>query len=188
MINIRTCKKCNIEKTLEDNFYFRNDSNTYRHKCIKCSIARCRSYYEENSDKLKLMNKEHKANNKEHYREYNKKYQPEWVKNNPDKVKAKRDRYRSTEKSTITERNYYLNHKKEYLAMTNKRRAKKLSATPKWVNFNEIETIYKNCPEGHEVDHIIPLQGKNVSGLHVPWNLQYLTISENRSKGNKVKE
>lgn len=34
----------------------------------------------------------------------------------------------------------------------------------------------------HEVDHIIPLRGRNVSGLHIPINLQILTITENRQK------
>ena len=64
-------------------------------------------------------------------------------------------------------------------------RANKLDATPCWVDIEEIKKIYANCPDDYEVDHIVPLKGKNVRGLHVPWNLQYLTIKENRKKYNK---
>lgn len=45
--------------------------------------------------------------------------------------------------------------------------------------------FYGNCPEGMEGDHIIPLLGRKVSGLHVRWNLQYLTRPENTSKNNR---
>lgn len=67
-----------------------------------------------------------------------------------------------------------------------KRRANKLNATPKWADLQRIKEIYDNCPEGYHVDHIIPLQGYNVCGLHVETNLQYLTEKENLSKGNKL--
>lgn len=56
---------------------------------------------------------------------------------------------------------------------------------PKWADVEAIKSIYINRPKGYHVDHIIPLQGKNVSGLHVHNNLQYLSPTENISKGNK---
>jgi 5-methylcytosine-specific restriction endonuclease McrA len=49
---------------------------------------------------------------------------------------------------------------------------------------HEIRAIYAACPDGSEVDHIVPLRGRLVCGLHVPWNLQYLTSDKNRRKGN----
>lgn len=54
----------------------------------------------------------------------------------------------------------------------------------------EVQGMYDFCKifKGFEVDHIIPLNGKSVSGLHVLGNLQVLPISVNRSKGNKFKE
>lgn len=56
--------------------------------------------------------------------------------------------------------------------------------TPQWSDLDAINNFYTNCPKGYEVDHIIPLRGKVVSGLHVLNNLQYLTIEQNRNKNN----
>lgn len=66
------------------------------------------------------------------------------------------------------------------------RRARELQATPPWANLNKIKEIYNNCPEGYHVDHIYPLNGKNICGLHVENNLQYLSAKENMQKGNRV--
>ena len=54
-----------------------------------------------------------------------------------------------------------------------------------WTNLEEISEFYSKCPIGYHVDHIIPLQNVNVSGLHVLDNLQYLTALENIQKSNK---
>lgn len=62
----------------------------------------------------------------------------------------------------------------------------KLKAMPKWVNKQELRTLYENCPVGFHVDHIIPLKNSLVCGLHVPWNLQYLSASENLKKHNHI--
>ena len=51
--------------------------------------------------------------------------------------------------------------------------------------YREAKRLFKETGIPHHVDHIIPLQGKYVSGLHVPTNLQILTASENSTKGNR---
>lgn len=71
-----------------------------------------------------------------------------------------------------------------YRAMLANRRTRLRNATPIWANKKSLRQIYLNCPPGYEVDHIIPLKGKNICGLHIPENLQYLTVEENRKKSN----
>lgn len=78
-------------------------------------------------------------------------------------------------------------------AMQARRRAAELSASPPWMTADDwgaITEIYiaaRQLSEAtgipHEVDHIVPLQGKNVSGLHVAWNLRPITAAQNRAKG-----
>jgi len=77
--------------------------------------------------------------------------------------------------------------------INNIRRAAKIHRTVSWGNDDAIKKIYDeraalNYEHGkgtHHVDHIIPLQGKYVSGLHVENNLQILTAAENLRKGNR---
>lgn len=57
-------------------------------------------------------------------------------------------------------------------------------ATPKWADTETIKQFYLNRPKGYHVDHIIPLRGKAVCGLHVEGNLQYLSAEENMKKNN----
>lgn len=65
------------------------------------------------------------------------------------------------------------------------RKAMKLDRVPKWADISKIKEFYANCPKGYHVDHIVPLQGKFVSGFHVENNLQYLSAEDNLKKGNK---
>lgn len=75
---------------------------------------------------------------------------------------------------------------------SNKRRVAKLNRTPPWANQEAIKAIYREAARlssetgvEHHVDHIIPLQGELVSGLHVESNLQILPWHENVTKGNR---
>jgi 5-methylcytosine-specific restriction endonuclease McrA len=70
-------------------------------------------------------------------------------------------------------------------ALTVKRRADQMKRVPKWADLAAIRAFYKACPPGYQVDHIIPLRGKTVSGLHVLNNLQYLLAVENVRKSNR---
>ena len=168
--------------------------------------------YKAYQKKYNLINKERLSKIKKEYRLKNKDKLKEYRLKNKDKIKKhhQSEKYKTTKRlyrlNNIEfikqiNRNYYLNNKdkiikysKEYrLKNPNfkrshcaKRRAIKLNATPKFANLNKIKEIYKNCPKGYVVDHIIPLQSKIVCGLHVEWNLQYLTPSENSSKSNRL--
>jgi hypothetical protein len=72
-------------------------------------------------------------------------------------------------------------------------RSAKSARMPKWLNAGELfelESVYTYCSAlrkiglDYHVDHVVPLRGKSISGLHVPWNLQVLFGRENMSKGN----
>ena len=92
---------------------------------------------------------------------------------NRDRVKATIARWKAAHPDKHT----------EYQA---RRRAARLHACPVWADRNEIKIIYAKARElGLTVDHVIPLQGKTVSGLHVPDNLQLLERRANISKSNK---
>lgn len=62
-------------------------------------------------------------------------------------------------------------------------------ATPKWADMKAITDMYQQAKKlGLEVDHVVPLQGKNVCGLHVENNLQHLSMEANRRKNNRFEE
>ena len=83
----------------------------------------------------------------------------------------------------------------EVKASTKHRRDKHKQATPKWLSLEqkaEIRKIYIDAmtvsrvtKTPYVVDHIIPLRGQDVCGLHVPWNLQIMSREENLKKSNK---
>ena len=82
--------------------------------------------------------------------------------------------------------------------MSASQRASKLKRTPKWLtkeDHSKIRAIYRQSMEltketgiQHHVDHVIPMQGETVSGLHVPDNLQIITAEENLRKNNKYED
>lgn len=180
---MKKCKNCNEIKPLE---LFSKQKGAYlgcRAQCKTCinskSKAYTKSYYAEHKIKLKNTYKAWAEKNKAHLIAKNKAYY--------EANKAYFNEHSSKWKKANSDRN---------TAIENKRRATKLNATPPWLTkehlleiqkfYSEAKRLTKETGIIYEVDHIIPLQGKNVCGLHVPWNLQLLTETENRKKSNKI--
>lgn len=118
-----------------------------------------------------------KAKNPDKYYETNK----AWRQNNPEKS------------SLYTKKYVRRNLGKRNLWTSNYRQAKD-KRIPKWLNqahLFEIECVYNYCTAlrqiglDYHVDHIVPLRGEIVSGMHVPWNLQVIPKLKNLEKGNR---
>ena len=144
------------------------------------------------------------AYDKEYFQQYRIKnreklaaYKKAWNLENQSKVQENNKKRYQDKKEQI--KAYVAEYKKLNPAKANankaKRKAAKKQRTPKWltdIDFERIEAQYRLAEiltklhnEPWHVDHIIPLQGKLVSGLHVPSNLQVLRGSENCSKQNQ---
>lgn len=90
---------------------------------------------------------------------------------------------------------YYPQHRADYVARCAARRSGVLLRTPTWLTkkqkqeircfYTQAEMLKSTLGVDFNVDHVVPLHGKNVSGLHVPWNLQVILASVNKSKGNR---
>lgn len=123
-----------------------------------------------------------------------------WYFNNPEKAKsiAKAWVIENKDRASELSSNWRKLNPAMCAEFAAKRRAAKLQRTPKWLNeldFQLIREIYEQAQSltfstgiAHHVDHVYPLRGKTVSGLHVPSNLQILTACENSKKGNRFFE
>jgi len=119
-----------------------------------------------------------------------------WAIANPDKKKESVDKWRSNNlnQHNATNRNWNAANKPVKAALEGKRRAAQLQRTPKWLTESELRMIEAKYSLAamltretgiiHHVDHILPLQGKKVSGLHVFSNLRVIPGTDNVKKSN----
>lgn len=164
---MKTCKRCGQNKPTSA---FRPDPR-YRDGfgswCFYCHRARNSEWAKENRARLTA-----KA--------------AAWRSANPDKAA---DVARRSSRKLKAKRAEYAYHwtranRDKRRASTAKRKAAKIRATPRWADLKRIAAFYANVPDGHDVDHIVPLVSPLVCGLHCEANLQYLPSSENQSKRN----
>lgn len=154
-------------------------------RCTKCGELK--------TLKLFSPNKHCKDGRNSHCHSCNNKAVKLWVAANPAKKIAIDKQWYSTnsERTAARVKEWFAMNPGRHAAYTQAYNAAKLQAIPPWLtemDMKKIEEIYKKAAElGLTVDHEIPLQGKGICGLHVPWNLQLLSRSANSSKGNKFK-
>ena len=118
-----------------------------------------------------------------------------WALANPDKKKESVDKWRNNnlKQHNAINREWFANNKDKRAAYEGKRRAAELQRTPAWdpdahliiAKYQLAAMLTKASGIEHHVDHIIPLQGKKVSGLHTFANLRVIPGSDNVKKSNK---
>lgn len=166
--------------------------------------ARKREYWQANKEKLSPRKREYRENNKEklaeYYHEYRQKNKAKisvrrrehYQKNRERCNEQSREYHRNNrDKMNAQKREYRQNNKDICAARSAKRRAAKICRTPAWADLETIKLFYEArqaiseaTGKEYHVDHMIPLQGKTVSGLHVPGNLQIIPAERNISKRN----
>lgn len=116
-----------------------------------------------------------------------------WANRETDLERRRRQYWANLERERESNRQYWVRNPDRRRSAKAHRRAAKLQRTPPWANQEAIRLIYaiaarvtRETGVKHHVDHYYPLQGKTVSGLHVPENLQLLTAHENMVKHNRM--
>lgn len=201
---MKTCNKCGESKPLDAFSKNKTSPDGLNYKCKACDSAYQAERYKTKAEQIKAnakrwaaenpdRKKENHAKWREENNEYRKQYQREWWAANAEAQRQKQAEWRAANKEFIAKRNAEWRHNNpgKDLALSRGKKAAKLKRTPRWADKAAIAGIYEEAArrrasgEDVHVDHIIPLQGKTISGLHVHWNLRIVSAAENLAKRNK---
>lgn len=205
MICTKVCRDCQVEKPISEFSIVVANNDRHHSRCKICLKAYKHAEYQKNKSTYKASRNKYRAENRHALLEANRE---DWQKNgdarratkrkhyaaNKERIRAEQNQFRKKNPEVVKEwkQNHYQNNKGYYSASAKTRKANKIQRTPAWADKDRIQSYYNVCAffnvvngyAKYHVDHIIPLQGKTVSGLHVHNNLQVIPAKENLSKGN----
>jgi hypothetical protein len=175
---MKKCSICREEKELVEFCKHPGAPDGLQYDCRSCARARTKDWLAKNAEKHRATGAAYRARNKDlvaakkraHYEANRDKViakVQQWVKENPGKAAANSKAHK----------------------------VRKQKACPAWADKKAIAAVYEEAArrsreegQAFQVDHIVPLQGKRVSGLHVRHNLRVIPALENIKKGNRFQE
>lgn len=186
---LKTCSKCGERKPLEQFNKHSGSRDGRRGYCKACHTAYSTKWIADNREHYNARIRADRAKDPAKYRQWAENYRGNsdryaeikrsWVQRNRDRRKA-------------IIRRYTVKHAAKLHAKVRERQALKLTALPAWadraamtVYYREAKRLTRETGVRHEVDHIVPLQGRTVCGLHCEANLQILPKEENLRKLNR---
>ena len=213
MTKLKICGNCKIEKKASEFHKNCESKDKLTSQCKVCRSAKKKIYCANNQERIAAVNKiwyfenreaqlikkrKYFADNRSDILARQKPYMTAWRRENRLYLNEYDKNYRKENKDSYDSyikpylRQWQKDNKDIVNAKGAEHRANKINASPSWRNKETIKGFYKKA-QGltketgvlHHVDHIVPLKGINVCGLHCEANLEVLTSTENLSKGNK---
>ena len=184
------CTSCKVDKPFSEYTKSSVNKNGIRHQCKSCRSISSKAWRENNDERYRSKAKVWRDNNKEHRH----KKQVAYCNANKEKINAQQRTLltKFPERRKAYKRTYAKKHPERLTEVWARKKHVMKERSVAWANTKKIQLYYAaskamdffNPCSLHHVDHVLPLRGLSISGLHVENNLQILCATENIQKGN----